>query len=976
MKTKLTLFKPSWALSKIFLLLVSLFALSTVQAQIPNLIPYQGQISDTSGKGFDGNFDFSFQILDNNSNSLWSSGTLKLDVFDGAYSVNLGENPQPSLPKDLVQNDILFLEISFNDGTKGMETLAPNVQILPVPFALRAGIADSAKSSSGELAWGDSLVLRDASGDVRFVINPNTGEFKAVQKDTSWYKLTVNSPPKIEKKNGDGGETEEAVEANGKNYTKHTLMLAGLRIEKWVQHDRDLGNQDTLEVTYVYDGNCLRTKIVQYYKVSTGRTREVRYTYDCPSGKPKGISDRAIAGDDEEGTVEENKETFTKTTKKTSEGRLQAATVDTRTGNLVAATFSPKDSCYIINADKFILSNDSTEYTIRLNKNGTISAEAKSKKSGQALPPLMELMDPLEQVIIEQGMKEVKYKYISAELVRIYEQAGLPDEIIELINASAESYVTDGINNLKRLVDSVLVYKVTSKSVKDSIQILYDAVGHIIEVEGAEKYKQLWSDLVYIRTLGPDMVILEQFIDEGSGFEMQRQMDLKNGKDVLEGAKGSDIIQGGDEFTETHSTPTGSNTIAETFKPDSNALITSGLNHEINRVLESDSFTRALEEVDAAGTVKNRIAVVGIPGDSTFLYDGGSRIIRRIDDGDFTEVHEYDANSNRIVETTNPADSTKKIVGVRELIFDDVQRENHRTSSGEFSEKYTYDANSNVIEERTRPRDSTKIFIDTRRLLFQGTDQVIFEFDGSSNGTFVAYDPNNRLVINGGIKTAEWDFDSAIAGLYNNGTITGLNFSNPRTNNAVGFGFDPDGRAVFLQANGKATFASDTLMAQDQLRAGSLDVGGNAFVNGNMNVLGNISKGGGTFKIDHPQDPYNKYLYHSFIESPDMMNIYNGNTKTDSLGFDTIQLPGYFNALNKDFRYQLTCIGSFAQAIVKEEIKGNYFVIQTSEPGVKVSWQVTGVRRDNYANENRVQVEVEKSASEKGTLLYPPKLDN
>ena len=60
---------------------------------------------------------------------------------------------------------------------------------------------------------------------------------------------------------------------------------------------------------------------------------------------------------------------------------------------------------------------------------------------------------------------------------------------------------------------------------------------------------------------------------------------------------------------------------------------------------------------------------------------------------------------------------------------------------------------------------------------------------------------------------------------------------------------------------------------------------------GRVNVTGTLSKGGGSFKIDHPLDPENKYLYHSFVESPDMMNIYNGNVATDDEGYATVELP-------------------------------------------------------------------------------------
>lgn len=132
-----------------------------------------------------------------------------------------------------------------------------------------------------------------------------------------------------------------------------------------------------------------------------------------------------------------------------------------------------------------------------------------------------------------------------------------------------------------------------------------------------------------------------------------------------------------------------------------------------------------------------------------------------------------------------------------------------------------------------------------------------------------------------------------------------------------------------------------------------------------------LQKGSGTFKIDHPLDPANKYLYHSFVESPDMMNVYNGNVVTDAEGRATVQLPEYFEALNKDFRYQLTCIGTFAQVIVEREVSGNSFIIRSDKPNVKVSWQVTGIRQDGHANKFRVIPEVEKEPENKGKYLCP-----
>src|SRR5580693_6310956 len=150
-----------------------------------------------------------------------------------------------------------------------------------------------------------------------------------------------------------------------------------------------------------------------------------------------------------------------------------------------------------------------------------------------------------------------------------------------------------------------------------------------------------------------------------------------------------------------------------------------------------------------------------------------------------------------------------------------------------------------------------------------------------------------------------------------------------------------------------------------------IDAAGNGFYAGNLNVTGKLTKGSGSFKIDHPLDPANKYLSHSFVESPDMMNVYNGNITTDRHGFATVNLPDYFEALNGDFRYQLTVIGQFAQAIVANKISANRFVIRTNKPNVEVSWQVTGVRHDAYANRYRIPVEEDKALAEQGYYLHP-----
>ncbi|MBX2897847.1 MAG: hypothetical protein KF763_20565 [Cyclobacteriaceae bacterium] len=170
---------------------------------------------------------------------------------------------------------------------------------------------------------------------------------------------------------------------------------------------------------------------------------------------------------------------------------------------------------------------------------------------------------------------------------------------------------------------------------------------------------------------------------------------------------------------------------------------------------------------------------------------------------------------------------------------------------------------------------------------------------------------------------------------------------------------------------GVGIFGTSTAEGYAGLFSGRVNISGATTITGTLNVSGTVTKGGGTFKIDHPLDPTNKFLYHSFVESPDMKNIYDGVAVLDGSGEASVELPSYFEALNKDFRYQLTCVGGFAQVYIAEEISGNRFRIAGGKPGLKVSWQVTGIRKDAYAESNRVQVEVEKTGNERGKYLYP-----
>ncbi|MFM8512859.1 MAG: hypothetical protein ACKOBI_03820 [Bacteroidota bacterium] len=245
---------------------------------------------------------------------------------------------------------------------------------------------------------------------------------------------------------------------------------------------------------------------------------------------------------------------------------------------------------------------------------------------------------------------------------------------------------------------------------------------------------------------------------------------------------------------------------------------------------------------------------------------------------------------------------------------------------------------------------------------FGNAPAAIFTADSFANTTLYAYAP----------------YSNAILG-YSTGTYATIAATNP--NGPAGYLYGNSLYSTLLCGNDSGT-AIHVVGGRPNLAAAYFQpsTGANGWYNassavnlGNLSVGGTLSKAAGTFRIDHPVDPDNKFLVHSFVESPDMMNLYNGNVVTDATGMATVELPSYFCAENKDFRYQLTPIGGegFSRVRVVSKISNNRFVIQSDPPRIEVSWQVTGIRNDRYARAHPIDPEPTKAAHEKGRYLHP-----
>ena len=194
-------------------------------------------------------------------------------------------------------------------------------------------------------------------------------------------------------------------------------------------------------------------------------------------------------------------------------------------------------------------------------------------------------------------------------------------------------------------------------------------------------------------------------------------------------------------------------------------------------------------------------------------------------------------------------------------------------------------------------------------------------------------------------------------------------------------GINDEGHGVQGQSNShvgvEGTSQTGTaLFAESQSGVGVWGVSDNGpfagFFQGDVRVTGTLSKGGGGFTIDHPQDPENRYLHHSFVESSERKNIYNGVAVLDDNGEAAVVLPGWFEELNRDFCYQLTPLGQPAPDLhIAHEVSGGRFAIAGGVAGQRVCWQVTGVRDDAWARSHELTVEEDKAADDQGRFMHP-----
>lgn len=205
-------------------------------------------------------------------------------------------------------------------------------------------------------------------------------------------------------------------------------------------------------------------------------------------------------------------------------------------------------------------------------------------------------------------------------------------------------------------------------------------------------------------------------------------------------------------------------------------------------------------------------------------------------------------------------------------------------------------------------------------------------------------------------------------GIYANASGTGMGIYGSSNSNYGVYGQSQDTYGVYGKTE---STSSGGVCGFDQANViyGILGYANLYSLNGNGSTAVSGTK---SFNIDHPLDPENKFLRHYSIESNEVLNNYSGMITTNANGEAIVVLPDYAMAITTNFRYQLTVIGAFTQAIIKEEINNNgAFKIKTQLPKTKVSWEVTGNRNDKWVQKHGADVEVLKKENEKGKYLNP-----
>ena len=282
--------------------------------------------------------------------------------------------------------------------------------------------------------------------------------------------------------------------------------------------------------------------------------------------------------------------------------------------------------------------------------------------------------------------------------------------------------------------------------------------------------------------------------------------------------------------------------------------------------------------------------------------------------------------------------------------FQNISNANNLTLIGGISAGGTYGSNGQVLKTNGGSVSWGSVDDGIGSVTYVGTTLTIYQNDGTPHAVTISGGDNL------GNHTATQDLQMSSNSIRNPTYVTNTGF--------IGF-----------QGGSGTDYGSTGLTQVSGLGNIDINSGGNTNFTpggGSVNITGDLNvTGTKAFRIDHPLDPENKYLVHSCIESDEMKNIYDGIAVLNEKGEAAVRLPDWFEAVNENFRYQLTCIGGFSNVYIKQKIENGTFIIAGGEANMEVSWQISGVRKDPGAIQSNFEVVVEKEPELRGYYLDP-----
>lgn len=152
---------------------------------------------------------------------------------------------------------------------------------------------------------------------------------------------------------------------------------------------------------------------------------------------------------------------------------------------------------------------------------------------------------------------------------------------------------------------------------------------------------------------------------------------------------------------------------------------------------------------------------------------------------------------------------------------------------------------------------------------------------------------------------------------------------------------------------------------------GESTTGHAGYFEGKVTTTGGIFSPAAFTQVDHPADPADRWYRQALMGSFEQVTVLSGNAVTGANGRAVVRVPAIFEQTHEDVRYQLTPIGRSAAPFIARELADGRFTIDAGAEGVRISWQLTGLRADASARSRRLEVESPKRGDERGRYLEP-----